>query len=137
MEQIPVHQVEPVNRCELCTAKCCGYITQSIDTPRSIHDFDVLLWQIAHQGVNVFKDSNGWYLLSTTPCEFLLEDNRCGIYHQRPMICREHDNDSCELEVPIDEGCELYFETYQELDEFCRKRYKSWDKRFAKKKSRK
>ena len=48
------------------------------------------------------------------------------------MICREHANDSCELDVPIDEGCDLYFQKYEELDEYCRKRFKTWDKRFEK-----
>jgi uncharacterized protein len=125
-------EITDANRCNYCTAKCCGYITQAIDTPRSIHDFDVLLWQIAHHGVHVFKDSSGWYLLSSTKCQFLTVSHRCGIYDTRPIICREHDNKSCEYDVPIDEGCNLYFQTYQQLDAYCRKRYKSWDKRFAK-----
>ena len=117
------------NKCDRCTAKCCGYITQAIDTPKSIKDFDILLWQIAHKGIHIFKDGNGWYLLSSTPCQFLLDDYRCGIYETRPLICREHSNDSCEFDVPIDEGCYLYFQNYQQLDDYCRNRYKTWDKR--------
>lgn len=97
-----------------------------------MHAFDVLLWQIAHKGVHVFKDGNGWYLLCMTKCEYLQPDNRCGIYEVRPMICREHSNDSCELDVPIDEGCDLYFQTFEELDAYCRKRFKTWDKRLEK-----
>lgn len=97
-----------------------------------MHAFDVLLWQIAHKGVHVFKDENGWYLLSMTTCEYLQADNRCGIYERRPMICREHSNDACEYDVPIDEGCELYFQTFDELDNYCRKRFRTWDKRLEK-----
>ena len=131
MKSIPVAELVPASRCDHCTAKCCGYITQAIDTPRSIHNFDILLWQISHGGIHAFKDGNGWYILSTTPCQFLLPDSRCGIYETRPLICREHDNQSCEYDVAIDEGCYLYFENYQQLDEYCRQRYKTWDKRFA------
>ena len=129
---IPVADITSENKCDFCSAKCCQYITQEIDTPRSIHAFDVLLWQIAHEGIHVFKDDNGWYLLSMARCRHLLPNNYCGIYETRPMICREHANDSCELDVPIDEGCDLYFQKYEELDEYCRKRFKTWDKRFEK-----
>lgn len=127
---IPVTDITSENKCDFCSAKCCQYITQEIDTPRSIHAFDVLLWQLAHEGVHVFKDDNGWYLLSMARCRHLLPNNMCGIYETRPMICREHANDSCEMDVPIDEGCDLYFQKYEELDEYCRKRFKKWDQRF-------
>ncbi len=120
------------DKCSLCTALCCTYITQALDTPRSIQAFDVLLWQVAHKGVHVFKDSNGWYLLCQVRCEFLLPDNRCGIYERRPIICREHSNESCEFDRSVDEGCELYFQTFTELDAYCRKRFKGWDKRLEK-----
>ncbi len=120
------------NKCDFCSAKCCQYITQEIDAPRSIHAFDVLLWQISHNGVHVFKDDNGWYLLSMTRCDHLQPDNRCGIYEVRPLICREHTTDGCEYDVGIDEGCELYFQTHKELDDYCRERFKKWDKRFEK-----
>lgn len=129
---IAVTDITKENKCNYCSAKCCQYITQEIDTPKSIHAFDVLLWQIAHQGIHVFKDENGWYLLSMTRCNHLMDDNMCGIYETRPMICREHTTDHCEYDVAIDEGCELYFQKYEELDEYCRKRFKKWDLRFEK-----
>lgn len=120
------------NKCDFCSAKCCQYITQALDTPRSMQEFDVLLWQIAHKGIHIFKDGNGWYLLSETRCGFLRDDNMCGIYETRPLICREHSNDACEFDVPIDEGCDLYFQTYEEFNDYCRKRFKTWDKRIEK-----
>lgn len=120
------------NKCDACSALCCSYITQELDTPRTMHAFDTLLWQIAHKGVHAFKDGNGWYLLSMTKCEYLMPDNRCGIYERRPLICREHSNDTCEKDVPIDEGCDLYFQNFEELDAYCRKRFKTWDKRIEK-----
>ncbi len=121
------------NKCDACTALCCQYITQEIDTPKTKDEFDVLLWQISHRGVHVFKDCNGWYLLVQAPCTHLLPDNRCGIYDVRPAICREHSTEGCERDVAIDAGCELYFQNYAELDNYCRERFKRWDQRFEKK----
>ena len=35
----------PETKCSFChNSKCCTYITQQIDTPRTKRDFDVLLW---------------------------------------------------------------------------------------------
>jgi hypothetical protein len=121
------------NKCGFCTgAKCCTYITQQVDTPRSMHDFDHLLWQVSHHNVRAYKDEDGWYLLVDNACLHLLADGRCGIYETRPMICREHSNDYCEFDTPAEKGFDLYFDGYDALLKYCRKRYKGWDKRFKK-----
>ncbi|MGB3623970.1 YkgJ family cysteine cluster protein [Ketobacter sp. MCCC 1A13808] len=122
------------NKCDICyESKCCRYVTQNIDKPTSMRDFDLLLWQISHKNVHIFKDSEGWYLLFLSECLHLLDDGRCGIYEKRPLICRDHSNDYCEFDVSIEEGSDLYFGSYEALDKYCRKRYKGWDKRFKKK----
>lgn len=124
----------PETKCSLChNSKCCTYITQQIETPRSKHDFDVLLWQLSHRDVQAYKDEDGWFLLINTPCLHLLEGGGCGIYDTRPQICRDHSNDYCEYDSPAEEGFELFFDGYDSLLEYCRKRYKKWDKRFKKK----
>ncbi len=47
-------------KCSQCfDSKCCQYITEQIETPRSIRHFDVTLWQISHNNIHVFKDSSG------------------------------------------------------------------------------
>ncbi len=130
--RIDMENITPQNKCDFCSAQCCSYITQQVDTPTTMHEFDVLLWQIAHKGIHIFKDGNGWYLLSMTRCTHLQSDNRCGIYETRPMICREHSTGGCEFDVPINEGCERYFQSYDEFDVYCRNRFKTWDKRLAK-----
>ena len=132
VNRIETRDITSSSKCDQCTSLCCSYITQELDTPRSMHAFDVLLWQVAHKGVHIFKDGNGWYLLCETKCEFLLPHNRCGIYEKRPIICREHSNEACEIDAPINDGCELYFQTYDELDAYCRQRFKTWDKRLEK-----
>lgn len=118
-------------KCNFCPGTiCCNYITQCIDTPRSIDAFDFLLWQMAHQNIETYKDEDGWHIVAMTPCRFLLPDGKCGTYETRPMLCREYSNDYCEFDEPAENSFELYFKTYEALDEYCRKRFKKWDQRF-------
>lgn len=119
------------DKCGLCTgSKCCRYITQEIDTPRSMRAFDVLLWQISHANVEVFKEDGAWYITVNTVCNHLLPGGRCGIYETRPIICREHSNEHCEFDADPTQGFDLYFDSYLTLDAYCRKRFKTWDQRF-------
>lgn len=119
------------NKCSFChKSKCCTYITQQIAAPRSMRDFDHLLWQVSHQGVSIYKDEDGWYLLVDTPCQHLQANGNCGIYHQRPDICRHHSNDYCEYDAPAEDSFEKYFPDYASLLAYCRQRFKTWDKRF-------
>jgi len=97
-----------------------------------MRDFDTLLWQLAHPNVELMKDDDGWFLLFITRCQFLRSDGRCGIYNRRPQICREHKNTDCEFDRQRSDGCELYFDSYQKLDDYCRRRFKNWDRRFEK-----
>ncbi|ALP54715.1 hypothetical protein Tel_03220 [Candidatus Tenderia electrophaga] len=117
----------PETKCGFCTAsKCCTYITHQIDGPRSKAEFDYLLWQVSHERVAVFKDDDGWFLLINNPCTHLLPDGRCGIYATRPQICREHSNDNCEFDANMEEEFELYFDSYEALLRYCKKRFKRW-----------
>jgi len=121
------------NKCSFCKgSKCCQYATERLETPRSIRDFDFMLWQVSHQHVHIYKDDEGWYLLITSQCQHLQSNGRCGIYATRPMVCREHSNDYCESDISIPDSSDLYFRNHQEFDNYCRKRFKSWDKRLDK-----
>ncbi len=115
------------NKCSFCVgSKCCQYVTQKIDTPRSKEDFEYLLWQVSHQGVKIYKDDDGWYLLFETTCTHLRPHGICGIYEIRPQICRDHSNEYCEYDAPAEDGFHLYFENYESLLEYCKKRFKRW-----------
>ena len=128
MRNIPV-KITPENKCSFCAGSlCCSYFTQQVDTPRSKYDFEHLLWQISHRGVNVYKDEDGWYLLIRNACTHLQADGRCGIYDRRPQICRDYDNDFCEYDEPAEKGFELFFDGYDALRTYCMKRFKRWDK---------
>ncbi|MGD8782979.1 MAG: YkgJ family cysteine cluster protein [Thioalkalispiraceae bacterium] len=125
-------EVNSDNKCDLCEgSKCCNYITQQIDTPRSMDEFDTLLWQLAHKNIQAYKDEDGWFLLVYTTCQFLQPDGRCGIYETRPQMCRDYSNDYCEYDAPAEEGFDLFFDSYESLLKYCRKRFKRWDKRFT------
>lgn len=129
-KDIPVGiEITPANKCGYCTnSKCCTYITERLDTPRSMHDFDHLLWQLSHRDVQAYKDEEGWYLLVNNPCNHLLSDGRCGIYADRPMICREYTNDFCEFDADSVEGFDLYFDGYDALLDYVRRRFRTWDR---------
>ncbi len=115
------------NKCSRCTNTiCCTYITEAIDTPRSKADFKHLLWQVSHQNIEIYKDDSGWYLLISGRCEHIQENGSCGIYEDRPEICREYSNDWCELDESAEKGFEYYFRNYRELLAYCKKRYKKW-----------
>ena len=39
---------------------------------------------------NLNMDGEGDYVLKSSPCLFLDEDNKCSIYEDRPLACREY-----------------------------------------------
>ncbi|HJO12196.1 MAG TPA: YkgJ family cysteine cluster protein [Gammaproteobacteria bacterium] len=118
-------------KCSRCKKSiCCNSINQKVETPKTKLDFDHLLWQVSHENVNVFKDADGWFLHVYTRCDHLLEGGVCNIYDTRPLVCREYDNDFCERDESIEEASEFFFTTYKQLEKYCRKRFKKWDKRF-------
>ena len=119
------------NKCAKCSRSiCCNSINQKIPTPKSKEDFDHLLWQISHDNINVFKDCDGWFLHIQTNCQHLQAGGMCGIYENRPWICREYNNDYCEFDESIADASEHFFSNADELNNYCRKRFKKWDKRF-------
>jgi Fe-S-cluster containining protein len=122
------------NKCSFCVgSKCCTYVTQQIDTPRGMKDFDTLYWQLSHPQVEAYKDEDGWFLMIIgVPCSHLLPDGGCGIYEKRPMICRDYSNEVCEFDEDAEDSFKHYFETAEDLDVYCRKRFKKWDNRFKK-----
>lgn len=118
-------------KCSKCTKSiCCNSINQKIPAPKTKEDFDHLLWQVSHENINIFKDSDGWFLNILANCSHLGPGGVCGIYDTRPWVCRDYDNDFCELDESIEDASELFFSTHKKFDKYCRKRFKKWDKRF-------
>ncbi len=104
------------NLCDYCTARCCRYFALAIDTPTTWRDFDNLRWYLLHGGCAIFVEEGVWYLLVYGDCMHLRKDHRCGIYEDRPVICRAYSTDRCEYE---DKGCyEKFFETPEQMLEY-------------------
>lgn len=75
---------EPVggSRCDGCNADCCRGFPSVELTP---DEYDVL--ELLGARRLAFTLDMKFYLVIENGCEFL-EGNRCGIYDQRPAICR-------------------------------------------------
>ena len=117
------------NKCAKCSRSiCCNSINQKIPTPKSKEDFDHLLWQISHDNINVFKDCDGWFLHIQTNCQHLQTGGICGIYENRPWVCREYNNDYCEFDESIAHTSEHFFSNADELNNYCRQRFKNGTK---------
>ena len=80
-----------------CGARCCRYVTTTIQAPRATVDWDEIRWWLAHEGTMVTKDEDGWMLHVRVRCRHLLPDNRCGIYETRMATCEDYEADSCEF----------------------------------------
>jgi len=102
--------------CNHCSAKCCRYFALPIEEPTTHEDWEFVRWYLLHGGATVFKEDGTWYLLVHSACKELQSDNRCGIYHDRPMICREYSTNDCEYED--DWLYEAYLETAEQAGEF-------------------
>lgn len=102
--------------CDYCTAKCCRYFALGIDQPEDQRDWEYVRWFLLHEASSTFMEEGTWYLLVQTVCQHLLPDNRCGIYHTRPLICREYSTDNCEYDD--DYLYERYLETAAQVAEY-------------------
>lgn len=102
--------------CHYCTGKCCRYFCLAISTPYTWDDYDTIRWYLAHGGTIVYVEKGTWYLLVMNKCGYLQPDNRCGIYHDRPKICREYTTDNCEYDEEW--GFDKLFETPEQIWEY-------------------
>ena len=103
-----------------CGARCCRYVTTAIQAPRVTVDWDEIRWWLAHDGVMVTKDEDGWMLHVQTRCRHLLPDNRCGIYETRMMACEEYDAANCEFTGEVD--YQVHLRTEEDLADHLERR---------------
>lgn len=90
-----------------CRARCCRYITISVATPRSREDWDEMRWWLAHAGVLVTKDEDGWSVHVETRCGNLGRGNACDVYPHHMKTCKDYDASHCEFTGPLDYDLEL------------------------------
>ena len=90
-----------------CGARCCRYVTIKVSAPRSRDDWDEMRWWLAHTGVSVSKDDEGWMVCVETRCGNLRADNTCAVHPQHMDTCKDYDPAHCEFTGPLDEELEL------------------------------
>lgn len=91
---------EETHPCFNC-ALCCSYMAVEIDEPTTNREYDYIVWYLYHPGVSVFVDWEGdWYLKIDVPCRHLTANGMCGVYEERPVICREFSFQDCEKNNP-------------------------------------
>ncbi len=124
-----------LSQCHDCDNLCCKYITVKITAPRTIRDFDCLLWQLSHENIKAFRDSTGWYMIIYNSCIYMMGNGECVIYENRPITCREYSTKKCDYVGPILSKASLqFFDSFQSLDNYCKIKFKTWDSRFREKK---
>jgi uncharacterized protein len=87
----------PLTECTEC-AKCCTYVAVEIEAPTTVRTVTDVLWYLYHEQVSVYVDGDGeWAVVFETRCRHLTSHRLCGIYPQRPHVCRTFDNKTCEV----------------------------------------
>jgi len=104
-------------QCDKCTGLCCRYFALPIDTPEDRSDHDDIRWFLTHEGVSVFVEDGDWYVSVKNKCRHLLPDNRCGIYDDRPGICRKYRHSDCDF-VEGEYDYELHFTDDHQMQEY-------------------
>ena len=98
------HKISAENLTEMCTscgAKCSKYFSLEIDEPDCPDEYEDIRWYLCHEKTWVFIDDEKWYLYLMNTCRYLDHNNLCTIYNNRPKICREHNQEDCEIDNDI------------------------------------
>jgi Fe-S-cluster containining protein len=91
----------PLVECTDC-GRCCTYVGVGVNAPTSPRYATDVLWYLYHHGVYVYVDGEGeWSVHFEARCRHLGPDLRCGVYVDRPHICRTFDNRTCEVNDPV------------------------------------
>jgi hypothetical protein len=102
---LPMAPSPPVP-CTSC-GKCCTYVSVGINEPTNVRNASDILWYLYHDQVSVYRDGDGeWSVVFETRCRQLQGNLLCGVYDDRPSICRDFDNLTCEVNSP--EGGRTY-----------------------------
>ena len=101
---LPILSKTDEHPCHNC-AKCCTYVALEHETPRTMKDYDHIIWYLYHQGVSVFVDwEDAWYVKFEARCANLNAQGMCDVYDHRPAICKDFDWRECENHLTPDDG---------------------------------
>jgi Fe-S-cluster containining protein len=82
-------------------ALCCTYVAVDTDSPNTVKNAAQILWFLYHENVSIYVEDDDWIVQLESRCRHLQDDNRCGIYEQRPHMCREYDERDCEVNARV------------------------------------
>lgn len=120
-KSLPVVQEERTQVPCLTCGLCCTYIAMEINGPTTVKRASEILWQLYHDRVSVYRDSDDeWFVQFETRCQHLQADNKCGIYNDRPHVCREYSEETCE--VNADDAGESFYNATEFLDFLSKKK---------------
>lgn len=75
---------------------CCEHVSICIDPPNSPKDEDTIRWYLYHNFHVYITDEDLWYVEIEMKCKHLNSRGECDIYENRPQICRDYSQSSCE-----------------------------------------
>lgn len=99
--------------CAKCSA-CCFNVSVEVDAPEDDNDVDQYVWLLLHEGVTMYVEGGDWHVEFKCRCKALAADGTCGIYEDRPKICRDYCPSEC-LRHGEGDFFDEYFKTPQEL----------------------
>ena len=104
--------------CEECKGACCREVSVEMDAPKTIEDWDLIRWMVAHDNIAVFMDHKGdWLVEFKTKCSKLDTEDRCTIYKVRPKVCNDYPHEDCIMNAP--EAAEkIRFDTMEEVEKY-------------------
>lgn len=109
-------------------ANCCKTISpvfKERDITRLSTHFKIRPAEFTNQFL--YLDNEGDYVLKSTPCPFLLSDNKCGVYEHRPFACKSYPHTAT---LPIRKSWELIIKNsavcpaVYEITSILKKKYK-------------
>ena len=115
-------------------ARCCTYVAVGINAPTTPKLATEILWHLYHENVSVCRDEAGeWYVQFQARCRNLGPGNLCAIYENRPHLCRDYSDLTCEVNSPQDRLIE--FKDPEGFLDYLRRRkpkiYKSIEKKYV------
>lgn len=106
--------------CKQCGGECCKKLAFQISKPKTVRDFEDMKWFLYHEGVIIYIDNEGsWLVQVPTRCTKLDKNDRCTIYDKRPPVCRFSKVEECEMNT---NEMDVVFNTIEDLEKYMKKR---------------
>ena len=120
-----------------CGAKCCRYITLLIKSPaKNKVNRDEARWCLMHENISLVREDGDWYVQVDTRCRNLTSDGLCGIYQDRPDVCRQYEAECCDHHGEPDDK-DLFITTADQWDQYLAARKEKKREKKAGKRSKK